>query len=80
MKYLKEMNEFNNDNLIDEVKSKLRNLLKNTKHISDIDSRVEQLIEIQHPYIDNVRGKLSSDEIAKSLFRYEKELFPQYHI
>jgi hypothetical protein len=58
----------------EEIKYQLKRYLEGTVYgkVSKTDERATQLINIHRKFIDNVRDKMSSDEIAKRLFTYEK--------
>jgi hypothetical protein len=58
----------------DEIKTKLSELLQKTvwKKVDKIEDRVDELMYIHRNYIKLAKDKLSADEIAKSLFEYEK--------
>lgn len=72
--------EFINENdkfaFDDEIKYELKRYLKNTiwDKVGTIDKRVDELIEIHNKFIDNVRDKMSANEIAERLFKYEKNI------
>jgi hypothetical protein len=60
----------------DEIKFELKRYLQNTiwSKVGGIDERADKLIELHSKFINNVRDKMSADEIAKRLFEYEKNI------
>ena len=60
----------------DEIKHDLMEHLKNTVwgKVSKTEERATQLIQIHQKFIDNVRNVMSSGEISKRLYIYEKNL------
>jgi len=58
----------------DEIKYELKRYLEGTIYgkVSKTDERATELMDIHRKFIDNVRNKMSADEIAKRLFDYEK--------
>lgn len=40
--------------------------------VGKTEERAKELMDIHKKFIDNVRDKMSADEIAKRLFDYEK--------
>jgi hypothetical protein len=60
----------------DEIKFELKRYLQNTiwNKVGGIDERVDKLVELHSKFINNVRNKMSADEIAKRLFDYEKNI------
>ena len=60
----------------DEIKFELKRYLQNTiwSKVGGIDERADKLIELHNKFINNVRDKMSADEIAKRLFEYEKNI------
>jgi len=60
----------------EEIKHELKQYLKNTiwNKVDNIDNRADQLISLHSKFINNVRDKMSADEIAKRLFEYEKNI------
>jgi hypothetical protein len=60
----------------DEIKFELKRYLQNTiwSKVGGVDERVDKLLELHSKFINNVRNKMSAEEIAKSLFEYEKNI------
>jgi len=60
----------------DEIKYELKRYLQNTiwSKVGGIEDRVDKLMELHSKFINNVRDKMSADEIAKRLFEYEKNI------
>jgi hypothetical protein len=58
----------------DEIKYELKRYLEGTIYgkVSKTDERATELMDIHRKFIDNVRDKMSADEISKRLFDYEK--------
>ena len=58
----------------DEIKYELKRYLERTIYgkVSKTDERATQLMSIHRKFIENIRNKMSADEIAKRLFDYEK--------
>lgn len=58
----------------DEIKIELKRYLKDTiwNKVDQIEQRAEKLIDLHMKFIDNVRNKMSANEIAEKLFEYEK--------
>jgi hypothetical protein len=59
----------------------LSKYLQNTNLVKTggVSERVDQLLRIHHKFIDNVRNKMSVNEIAKRLFTYEKNLNKEHY-
>ena len=75
------VNEDLNDNtdklaFDDEIKFELKRYLQNTiwNKVGGIDERIDKLVELHSKFINNVRNKMSANEIAKRLFEYEKNI------
>lgn len=67
------------DNIMNEIKDldikyELKRYLEGTVYnkVGKTDERATELMDIHKKFIDNVRNKMSADEIAKRLFEYEK--------
>jgi len=60
----------------DEIKIELSKLLSNTKWIktNSVEYRTNQLIDLHKKWIEIVKDKLSAEEIAKSLYKYDKNM------
>jgi hypothetical protein len=60
----------------DEIKYELKRYLQNTvwNKVGGIDDRVGELMGLHNKFINNVRDKMSANEIAKRLFEYEKNI------
>jgi hypothetical protein len=60
----------------EEIKCELKRYLENTVwlKVGKTDERAILLIELHKKFIDIVRNKMSSQEIAKRLFIYEKNM------
>ena len=60
----------------DEIKFELKRYLQNTiwSKVGGIDERADKLVELHNKFINNVRDKMSANEIAKRLFEYEKNI------
>jgi hypothetical protein len=60
----------------DEIKYELKRYLQNTiwSKVGGIEDRIDKLMELHSKFINNVRDKMSADEIAKRLFEYEKNI------
>tara|TARA_R110000868_G_scaffold130029_2_gene339533 strand:+ start:4104 stop:4382 length:279 start_codon:yes stop_codon:yes gene_type:complete len=58
----------------DDIKYELKRYLEGTVYakVGKTDERATELMDIHKKFIDNVRDKMSADEIAKRLFDYEK--------
>jgi hypothetical protein len=58
----------------DDIKYELKRYLEGTVYakVGKTDERATELMDIYKKFIDNVRNKMSADEIAKRLFEYEK--------
>jgi hypothetical protein len=58
----------------DDIKYELKRYLEGTVYakVGKTDERATELMDIHKKFIDNVRNKMSADEIAKRLFDYEK--------
>ena len=58
----------------DVIKYELKRYLEGTVYakVGKTDERATELMDIHKKFIDNVRNKMSADEIAKRLFDYEK--------
>ena len=58
----------------DIVKDELVRYLENTIYgkVNKAEERANQLIDIHKNFIEKVQDKMSADEIAKRLFKYEK--------
>jgi hypothetical protein len=62
----------------DEIKYKLQRYLQNTIWSNGgMEDRIDKLMELHSKFINNVRDKMSADEIAKRLFEYEKNILNQ---
>lgn len=73
------INENENQNKIafdDEIKYELKRYLNDSKYSKSniIDDRVNQLMKMFRIFINNNVDKMSSDEIAKRLYEYDKNL------
>jgi hypothetical protein len=58
----------------DAIKYELKRYLQGTVYakVDKTDERAIELMNIHKKFIDNVKNKMSADEIAKRLFEYEK--------
>lgn len=79
MNNIKNLKEFLNESdqkfaFDEDIKSELKRYLEETIYgkVGETDERASKLIDIHKKFIDNVRNKMSADEIAKRLFEYEK--------
>ena len=63
----------------DEIKYELQRYLQNTiwSKVGSIEERINKLMELHSKFINNVRNRMSADEIAKKLFEYEKNTLSQ---
>jgi hypothetical protein len=72
MKHIKIFENFENKLAFDEeIRYELKRYLINEINPNE---RVEQLMNIHKNFIDNVKDKLSANEIAKKLYLYNKNL------
>lgn len=75
---LKKFKEINESKLAfdDEIKDELRKLYKNTMFdkSNTINDRIEDLIQLHSKWLGMARDKYSAEEIAKKLFKYDKDL------
>lgn len=72
------LNRFNENKLAfdDDIKDELRKLYKNTsfEKTNLVEDRIKDLIGLHSKWLDMSRDKYSAEDIAKKLFKYDKDL------
>lgn len=60
-----------------DIQNELKKLLQNTvwKEVDAVDTRVEQLLSMHRKFIDFAMDRLTAEEIAQKLYKYDKNAY-----